>query len=278
MQTNNQLSLAYLSVPGSHPIAHIEAAAEAGFDAVGLRTVAPLGLALNPQIIGNKSLIHEIKQACERTGISVADAELLTLTGHTVIEEMHPALAVAAELGCTYMQVVSEDSDWSRAVDHFAALCDEAKRYGMRMALEFMRWRSVKSIQEAARFVAEAGKDNGGILLDTLHLSRSGGSPAAVASIPKEKIFYVQLCDAPTEMPRDEDILAEARCGRMYPGQGGLWLKELMDVVPDNILISLEVPRAEDQHLSVNTRAKNAADAIHRYLSQYRSKSSEAAC
>lgn len=68
MQTNNQLSLAYLSVPGAHPIAHIEAAAEAGFDAVGLRTVAPLGLALN-QIIGNKSLVREIRQACERTGI-----------------------------------------------------------------------------------------------------------------------------------------------------------------------------------------------------------------
>lgn len=80
--------------------------------------------------------------------------------------------------------------DWCRAVEHFAALCDEAKRYGMRMALEFMRWRSVRTIQEAAQFVADAGKDNGGILLDTLHLSRSGGSPAAATSIPAKDFLY----------------------------------------------------------------------------------------
>ena len=168
MQKRNLRSIAYLTVSGAEPIEQIETAAAAGFDAVGLRVVAPLGLPLAYPIAGNPPLIREIQRACERTGVRVLDSEVFTLTPQTVVSDFVPALAAAAEIGSTYMQITSQDPDWSRGVENFGKVCDEASRFGLRIAFEFMRWRNVRTIDEAARLVAEAGRSNGGIVLDTL--------------------------------------------------------------------------------------------------------------
>ena len=161
-----------------------------------------------------------------------------------------------------------------RGVANFAKVCDEASRFGLRIALEFMRWRSVRTIDEAARFVGEAGRTNGGIVLDTLHLSRSGGSPSAVAKVPPESIMYVQLCDAVETIPvTDDGLITEARGGRLNPGAGNLWLEGLFDVLPDDIAISIEVPGAAPAGASVKDRTKRAAGALDLWLARYRAKS-----
>lgn len=49
-----------------------------------------------------------------------------------------------------------------------------------------------------------SGRNNVGILLDALHLSRSGDSPQAVDAIPADLITYIQLCDAPDTLPADK--------------------------------------------------------------------------
>jgi sugar phosphate isomerase/epimerase len=274
MQKHNLRSIAYLTVSGADPVAQIEAAADAGFDAVGLRVVAPLGLSLAFPIAGNPAQIREIRRASERTGVRVLDSEVLTLTPHTMASEFAPALAAAAEIGSTYMQITSEDPDWKRGVANFGDVCDEASRFGLRIAVEFMRWRSVRTIDEAARFVGEAGRTNGGIVLDTLHLSRSGGSPNAVANVPPDAIMYVQLCDAVKTIPMtDEGLIKEARGGRLDPGAGSLWLEELFDVLPDDIAISIEVPGSAPADASVKERTRRAADAVDLWLARYRAKS-----
>jgi sugar phosphate isomerase/epimerase len=273
MQKHNLRSIAYLTMSGAEPVEQIEAAADAGFDAVGLRVVAPLGLSLAYPIAGNPAQIREIRRATERTGVHVLDSEVLTLTPHTRVSEFIPSLAAAAEIGSTYMQITSEDPDWMRGVANFGKVCDEAGRFGLRIALEFMRWRSVRAIDEAARFVGEAGRSNGGIVLDTLHLSRSGGSPSAVASVAAESVMYVQLCDAVATIPTmDDGLIAEARGGRLYPGLGTLWLEDLFDLLPDDIAISIEVPGAAPADASLKERAQLAAGALDGWLARYRTK------
>jgi sugar phosphate isomerase/epimerase len=272
MQTANLLAIEYLTVAGADPVDEIYAAAAADLDAVGLRILAPRGLALEHPVVGNRERIREIRRAVEDTGIEVLDFELVTLTADGDIVRFVPAMETAAEIGCRYVQVVSEDPDEARATANFASLCDRAGSFGMRVALEFMRWRSVRTIEDAARFVRAAGRTNGGIVLDTLHLSRSGGTPAAVASVPPEALMYVQLCDASARIPPDEDVLAEARGRRLYPGDGELWLDELLDVLPDDIAISVEVPGAIDSSHSVRDRARGAADAVRAYLARYRAR------
>ena len=167
---------------------------------------------------------------------------------------------------------VSEDPDQQRAADRFAALCEAAARFGLRVALEFMRFRQLRTIEAAAALVNAAGRSNAGVLVDALHLSRSGGSPTAVAALPPERIAYMQLCDAPANAPRLEELAQEARNDRLPPGEGALWLDELFDALPDNVPISVEVPRSIDIGRSAKERAVLAGDAARAYLAKYRAR------
>ncbi len=253
MQTRNRLSLAYLTVDGAVPVEHIEAAAAGGFDAAGLRIV-------------------EINRARERTGIGVLDIEVFTLNADTDVARFVPALETSAEIGASFVQAVSEDPDQQRAADRLAMLCDAAAGFGLRVALEFMRFRQLQTIEAAAALVSAAGRSNAGVLVDALHLSRSGGSPAAVAALPRERIAYMQLCDAPAKAPPIEELAREARNDRLLPGEGALWLDELLDALPDNIPISVEVPRSTDVGRSAKERAMLAGDAARAYLANYRAR------
>lgn len=88
---------------------------------------------------------------------------------------------------------------------------------------------------------------NGKVLIDALHLFRSGGTVADVQAMDAHLIGALQLCDAPLQGPDPSDtpaILAEARAGRLPPLEGELPLVELIQVVPSTTPISVEVPMA----------------------------------
>jgi len=262
-------SLAYLSVGDSAgPVEVIEACAAAGFDGVGLRLAAPLGLELAHPVVGRPATVRAIRAAAAHTGVRVFDGEVITLTPDTNVADLLPLLSTLAELDCPLMQITSEDPEWHRAVDNFARLCEQARRFGVRMAFEFMRWRSVKTFEDALALVEQAGQPNGGIVLDALHLSRSGGSPAAVAAAPRERLLYVQLCDAADPVPQTGPaLIAEARGARRYPGEGSLWLDALLDVLPPGIPISLEVPQPPSG-LPLRERVRRGAASLDAWLAR----------
>lgn len=275
---DSPLGLAFLTVDGAHPVEEIEAAAAAGFDAAGLRLVAPSGVALKHEIIGNAPLIREIRHAMRQTGVALLDADALGLAATTDMDHFRRAVDTAAELGAAIVQVVVEDEDRQRALDRFGELCDAAARSNMSVSLEFMRWRKVATLQDAAAFVADARRSNATICLDCLHLSRSFGSPADIAAVPPERIGYVQLCDAPARIPPLEGLVAEARGGRLFPGDGELWLDDVMDRLPEGVPLSIETPRGVDAGRSAHERAQLAGDALRAYLARYReSRASRAA-
>jgi len=273
---SRRLSLAFLTVDGAAPVEQIEAAADAGFDAVGLRLIAPGDLRLKDGIVGNRPLIREIRRACQLTGIEVLDAEQWTLTPGTEVARMMPSIETAAELGASFILCTSEDPDATRALDRFCALCDAAAPFGMRVAFEFMKWREVKTIEAALAFTNKADRLNGGVMIDTLHLSRSGGTPKAVAAVPRERLTYVQICDAVAEAPPLEELRREARNGRLYPGEGALPLEEIVEVLPANVALSIEAPSSRDAGKSVVDRARSAAQALAGFLARCRAHRSEA--
>ena len=80
------------------------------------------------------------------------DIEVFTLNADTDVARFLPALETSAEIGASFVQAVSEDPDAQRAVDRFAALCDAAARFGLRVALEFMRFRQLQTIEAASRW------------------------------------------------------------------------------------------------------------------------------
>lgn len=262
------LGLDFLSMGNAHPRDHIEAAAANGFDSVGLRLIAPVGLTLAHDMVNDDKILKDTLAAQKNTGIKVLDVEAFTIAQDTEISELKPYFDVAAQLGTKIVQAVVEDSDLNRAKDRFAEMCQLAAGYRMVIALEFMKWRTLKSLAETWAFIRDAGQPNGRICIDCLHLSRCGDGPLDAAALPLGSVAYVQLCDAAAQLPPLEEYVAEARGGRLYPGEGDLWLKELLDVLPDDVPLSVEVPRKEDFGKSAGQCARQAAKAMGRFLAQ----------
>jgi sugar phosphate isomerase/epimerase len=138
------------------------------------------------------------------------------------------------------------DPDLARFTPLFT-YCAAARNAGIRVALEFLPYSGVRNIDDAMRVVTDSGASNAGVLLDALHLDRSGATVADIARIPPERITFAQLCDARKWVgPRtDELLVTEARTARLPAGTGDLPLYEFLDALPPGIEIEYEVARAD---------------------------------
>lgn len=86
-----------------------------------------------------------------------------------------------------------------------------------------------------------ADRANGRLLIDVLHLFRSGGRAQMLADVPARWIGSVQLCDAPRQDTGDAHIVEEAREGGV-PGGGGGPLREVLAALPADVTMSVEAP------------------------------------
>jgi len=266
------LGLAYLTVPGAHPVEQIEAAADTGFALVGLRLVAPRGLLLEHDPVADPGLRADIAGALRATGVRFYDADALTIAATTDVATLRRPVEVAAELGAALVQVVVEDPDRRRAAERFAALCDFAAPLGLDVALEFMRWRAVRTLGDAAELLDTARRANATICLDCLHFVRSGGTPDDIVRVGTDRIAYVQLCDAPRADPGDTGLLAEARAGRLHPGEGALPLDAILDALAPSTVLTVEIPRAIDAGRTPHERARLAHDATRAFFARRQSR------
>ena len=114
--------------------------------------------------------------------------------------------------------------------------------FGLTVELEFPSWDETRDLLGAAAVVRAVDRPNAGILIDTLHFVRSGSTLAQLASLPAEWFRFVQVCDAPSDVPPTVDgVIHTARAARSLPGYGGLPLNDLLEHVPFGPY-SLEVP------------------------------------
>jgi 4-hydroxyphenylpyruvate dioxygenase len=116
-----------------------------------------------------------------------------------------------------------------RAAADFHALGEAAARRGLRVGYEALAWgRHVSDYRDAWEVVRRAGHKSIGIILDSFHALARGLPTAAIRSIPANKIFLVQLADAPK---LDLDTLSWSRHFRCFPGQGELPVADFMEAV-----------------------------------------------
>jgi sugar phosphate isomerase/epimerase len=260
------LSLAHLTVLEAHPLELIDLAAEAGFDAIGLRIVAPLPGDTIVPVIGDLPLQRQIKARSKDAGVQILDVEAVWLMPDTDINALAPALELGADLGASSILVVGHDPDRSRLIDNFSRLCELSSGSGLRPMLEFIPYSQVRSLADAYAILQAAQATNAGLLVDAIHLSRSGGSPADLAGYPSELFSYIHLCDVPAALPKPEDLRREARGERLYPGDGGLWLEDFIAAFPSGAPIAIEAPASHYGHLSLADRAKLAANKARQVI------------
>ena len=237
------LSLAVLTVLELAPPDMVRCAADAGYSHVGLRLIPATPTEVSYATIGDTPVIRDVLRELSDTGVRVSDIEILRLTPDTDVRSFAAVLETAARLGAPNALVAGNDPDVSRLTTNFAALCDLGAPLGIAMNIEPMPWTDVKNLQQGARLVADAGKANGGVLIDPLHFDRAGNVPADIAAVPVAHFRYLQLCDAPGERPTDlQTLLHQARAERLMPGDGQLDLAGILRALPRDLPASIEVP------------------------------------
>lgn len=246
MKNNSRrISLAHLTVIDAHPLELIDAAAAGAFDCIGLRLVAPTATDRIVPVVGQRPLIHQIKRRLSDTGVDVLDVEAIWLTAETDVESYLPVFDTAAQLGARNLLVVGNDADPARVTGNFARMCELSHPFGLKVMLEFIPYCHTSTLHAAHAIVVQSGCGNAGVLIDALHLSRSGATPADIAVLEPSMLAYCQICDARALPPSREELRAEARTDRFYPGRGQLPLLELMRALPPGIDVGVEAPCLE---------------------------------
>jgi 3-dehydroshikimate dehydratase len=138
------------------------------------------------------------------------------------------ALGADTVLVCSNVSPLAIDDD-GLAAAQLHSLASRAAERGMRIAYEALAWgRHVRDYDHAWR-IAEAGDHPSlGTCLDSFHILSRGADPAGIRDIPAEKIFFLQLADAPELVM---DVLQWSRHYRCFPGQGGFDLAGFMEHV-----------------------------------------------
>lgn len=236
-------SLAHLTTLMLSPPDMIEAAARCGYDGVGLRLIRVTPESPGYPLMQDAAMLRDTKRALQQTGLTVSDIEFVKITPELNVTALESFFATGAELGAKCAIAAPYDPDLARLAETFGQFCDLAAKYNIKGLLEFFPWTVVPSLQAANKIVEAAGRDNGCILIDALHFSRSHGSFADIVAISPSRFPMVHICDAPLAFEAThERLIHHARAERLPPGQGELDLKGLLQHLPENTPIALEVP------------------------------------
>ena len=255
-------SLAHLTLLDLPPAELIAVAARVGYQKVGLRLLpaAPGGAAY--PLMRDAPALQDTLARMRDTGVGVFDLEIVRLGAGFQASEFLPFFEVGARLGAKAMLVAGDDPDEARLTASFAALCEASAPFGLSADLEFMPWTKVPDARTALRIVTGAGQANGGVLVDALHFARSATSLADIAAIPRHRMHYAQICDAPAEMPTTtEGLIHTARCERLLPGEGGIDLTGLFTTLAKDLPISVEIPN--DKRARLLGAEEWARQALH---------------
>ncbi|WP_324764509.1 bifunctional sugar phosphate isomerase/epimerase/4-hydroxyphenylpyruvate dioxygenase family protein (plasmid) [Sinorhizobium meliloti] len=141
---------------------------------------------------------------------------------------------VMQELGTELMLVCSSVSPLAlggidRAADDLRELGERAAKRGLRVGYEALAWgRHVNDHRDAWEIVRRADHPNIGLILDSFHTLSRNIDLRSIRSIPGDRIFIVQLADAPRI---DMDLLYLSRHFRNMPGEGDLPVVDFMQAV-----------------------------------------------
>ena len=120
-------------------------------------------------------------------------------------------------LVCSSVSPLAVDDD-ARAAAQLHELAERAAARSIRIGYEALAWGAhVRTYGHVWKIVQTAAHSHLGVILDSFHTLALGDDPAGIAHIPGEKIFFVQLADAPK---LNMDVLSWSRHFRCFPGQG----------------------------------------------------------
>jgi sugar phosphate isomerase/epimerase len=210
------------------------------------------------------ALRRDMVTAMADRGVAVSLCEGFGIFRGVDVRDYAADLDIVRELGGRRINVTSSGRDLNRSVEGFAAIAEMAAEREIEVVIELGPG-PIRDLTSAVTAVHQVGRPNFRVLLDTMHYFRFGGTVTELAAMDHSLIGYVQLCDVPVTSTFDT-YMEEALYERLPPGEGELPLLDFLRLVPEDVVISLEIPqraRAEAGdsarqtvgHLLASTRA-----------------------
>lgn len=223
----------------------LEAISAAGFEGFEL---------FENDLLSFEGSTQEIRQMAQDLGLSIVtlqpfrDFEGLPEPQRSrAFDRAERKMDVMAELGTDLFFVCANTSPQStgsleRIAEDLYELGERAQQRGFRVGYEALAWsKHIYDYRDAWEVVRRANHPAVGLILDTFHIFSRNLELSTIAKIPGEKIFLVQIADAPL---LEMGVLPWSRHFRSFPGQGQLPLERFMQVLRETRYdgwLSLEV-------------------------------------
>jgi sugar phosphate isomerase/epimerase len=241
----DRLGIEFLSVFGMPPVEFVHLAAD-----LGCRYISTTLVGLSVPELGYPAyslkdaprLRKQMLSAMDDRGVAISLGEGLVVRRSADTRDLAADLDVMAELQVPRVNTVSFEPDRDRTFDQVALLAELAAARGMETTIELAPGTTVGDVASGLTALDHIGRSDTRLLIDTMHFVRGGGTVAELAAVDPDRIGYVQLSDT-TLQPRVDDYMREAMFERLVPGEGELPLREIIAVVPPDVIIGLEVPQ-----------------------------------
>jgi len=276
----SRISLGWGSLAQANPRELVDAAAESGFAGV---TVRPATCARWSASGGDLS---ELRSHAERRGVRIAGVDPLISgmpgipSAAEIPEEFRDAFLPDAVDCC---RIIADTHARRLNVAHFlghatplpelaasiGAVCRRVAPLGCVVSLEFIPGTGIPDLATAQRLCEISNEPNLGVLLDTWHWARCGGTLEQIQQLPRGAIVALQLNDRVTPPPGE---VYKPMTGRLLPGDGELPLAAILNAALENnprIDVELEVFNSELRSLAPTIAAARIASSVRTWLQRH---------
>ncbi|MEJ2864317.1 sugar phosphate isomerase/epimerase and 4-hydroxyphenylpyruvate domain-containing protein [Actinomycetospora flava] len=210
----------------------LAAAASAGFDGVEI---------FEPDLVASPMSPGEVRLRCADLGLSIdlyqpfrdldsTDDARLAASYRRAEHKFDVMRALGTDTVLVCSSVAADAvTDRDRLAAQLHGLAERAGDRGLRLAYEALAWgRHVNTWDASWDVVRRADHPALGLCLDSFHVLSRASEVDGIADVPGEKIFFLQLADAPV---LSMDVLQWSRHHRLFPGQGGFDLPRFLGAV-----------------------------------------------
>lgn len=240
---HDRIGIEFISVFGLPPVEFVQLAAGLGCRHIALALAPILQNHLDYPVWSlreDANLRREVSAAMRDCGVGISLGEGFLLRPGADMSAVASDMNLLRELGAPRVNVVSFDSERGRGLDQLAAFAEMAEARGLDATVEFVPGLPIADLPTALAAIAHVGKPNFKVLIDAMHLFRSGATAVDVAALDPALIGYAQLCDVP--LTSHLSYADEARYERLPPGEGELPLLDLLAALPRDMVVGLETP------------------------------------
>ncbi len=244
----NKLTIMAASLPDTPPLEFIEAAADVGYEGIGLRLHPSPSFPRWQDWLSDASLKREVKRALTYSGLEMNEILSYYMTPAVDLASMAPSLEYGAQLGATYVWITSRDDDWNRQCDSIGKFCDMAAGFDLTVMLG-TPVNTLTPIHTAFRVVDEVRRSNCTVCVGVGLYLRGGN----LEDLKGRNRRLLPLIHFNNGTPADE-------------------VAALLDELPMNVVVSVESPNRTGRHYTAKEWCQHTLGVTRQFLAEYRSR------